>query len=204
MDSTIRTSARLRLALAPAVVVFFVLAAADPARAQATPPHHPVVGTVEDQTSAMLPGAEVTLTRVGGSVSQTTKTSDTGLFRFDDVTPGVYELRAQFEGFLPATARLDVRLRAPRRQRLVLRIAGLEQEITVRTESAVLALDGAQNRDAVAVDEGMLADLPIFDRDVVSALSTLLDPSAAGTGGTTLVVDGMEGRRVGVPASAIQ
>ena len=44
----------------------------------------------------------------------------------------------------------------------------------------------------------------MFDRDIVGTLSRFLDASAMGTGGVTLVVDGMEARKVGVAPSAIQ
>ncbi len=54
------------------------------------------------------------------------------------------------------------------------------------------------------VDGKELKDLPIFDRDIVGTLARFLDASAMGSGGLTLVVDGMEARKVGVAPSAIQ
>jgi hypothetical protein len=187
-----------------AAVIAIALAVAVPATAQVPAPRFPVTGTVQDQTGGMLPGAEVTLTGGPDAAPRVTKTTDAGLFRFDDVPAGAYDLRAHFEGFNPAATRMRVGPRAPGRQKLVLKIAGLNQEVTVGTESTSLTLDASRNRDGVTVDRKMLADIPVFDRDVVAAVAALLDPGAAGTGGTTLVVDGMEGRKVGVPASAIQ
>ena len=68
----------------------------------------------------------------------------------------------------------------------------------------VIAATASTNRDAVVLDDKELRNLPIFDRDVVGTLSRFLDASALGTGGVTLVVDGMEARKVGVAPSAIQ
>jgi len=182
----------------------FLLAVPVAARAQIVAPLFTVAGTVQDQTSAVLPGAEVTLVAVPSGGQRVTRTSEVGVFRFDGVPAGTYELHTAFPGFEPAVAKLRVGPRAPGRQKLVLQLAGVRQEVTVGTESGTLALDAAQNRDGVTVDRKMLAEIPAFDRDVVGAVTSLLDPGAAGTGGTTLVVDGMEGRKVGVPASAIQ
>ena len=47
-------------------------------------------------------------------------------------------------------------------------------------------------------------ELPAVDLDYVAALSSLLDASSAGAGGTTLVVDGIEMKSVAVAPSAIQ
>ncbi|HEX7486136.1 MAG TPA: carboxypeptidase regulatory-like domain-containing protein [Vicinamibacterales bacterium] len=177
------------------------------AQTKPAPSQFPVSGNVQDQTGGMLPGAELTLQHVGPGVSDSPRmlTADVaGLFRFDDVPAGTYELRAQFQGFTPAVVRVRVGPRAPGRQKLVLQIAGLAQEITVGTQSGTVTLDPTQNRDGVSLDQKMLADMPAFDRNYLDALSAFLDPGAAGTGGTTLVVDGMEGRKVGVSASAIQ
>ncbi|HEY3380211.1 MAG TPA: carboxypeptidase regulatory-like domain-containing protein [Vicinamibacterales bacterium] len=193
--------------IAPILLCFATLSA--PAGAQARPgaPAVPVAGYVQDQTGGMLPGAEVTLRPVvagiGGPPRMVT-TNDGGLFRFDDVPAGTYELRAQFQGFTPTALQVRVGSRAPGRQKLTLEIAGLAQEVTVATDSAAVTLDPTQNRDGVSVDKKMLADMPAFDRNYLDAVSAFLDPGAAGTGGTTLVVDGMEGRKVGVSASAIE
>jgi len=152
----------------------------------------------------MLPDAEVTLAVQPGGQPRSARTDGAGTFRFDDVAPGMYELKAQFEGFEPVTVRLQVGSRAPGRQRLVLKIAGLKQNVIVGTQAATVSLDAAQSQGGVTVDKAMLADIPAFDRDFLGALSAFLDPGAGGTGGTTLIVDGMEGRKVGVSASAIQ
>lgn len=47
----------------------------------------------------------------------------------------------------------------------------------------------------------MLDNLPVLDNNYIAALSRFLDPSGSGT---TLIIDGMEMRNVGMTASAIQ
>ena len=162
-----------------------------------------VVGVVQDQTGAVLPGAAVDLVTPAGVVAQTTTADGTGTFRFGGVTPGQYELRARFEGFKPIVVRVRVTARSPAAQKLVLPIAGLAQEITV-SNSTQIDTAGAANADAVAVDQTMLDSLPIFDQDYVASLSRFLDAGSIGSGGVTVVVNGMEVRALNVSASAVQ
>jgi outer membrane receptor protein involved in Fe transport len=161
-----------------------------------------VTGVVLDQTGAVLPGATVQLIDGAGAAVQTTTADARGAFRFETVTTGSYELRAAFEGFKTAASKLRVGNRPPGAQRLVLEIAGVTQEVTVSDGQAEAT--AASNLDAVAVDLNMLENLPVFDLDYVATVSRFLDSSAIGTGGVTLLVNGMEVSALRVSASAIQ
>src|SRR5262249_50786816 len=86
---------------------------------------------------------------------------------------------------------------------VVLELAAVPQEVSVQADDVVSAV-AAANRDAVGVTDQDIRNIPVFDRDVVATLSRFLDASSLGTGGATLVVDGMEARKVGVSPSAIQ
>ena len=162
-----------------------------------------VTGSVQDQTGGVLAGAEVVLADRAGQTLQTTKADSSGVFRFDGVPAGTYDIRAQYEGFRPQSKRVRVGDRPPGPQKLVLAIGGLEERVTVGTGDDGVSTGAGQNRDALVLDKRMLSDLPIFDRDLIAAASRLLDPAALATGGATLVVDGMEARKVGVSKSAI-
>ncbi|HTM23876.1 MAG TPA: carboxypeptidase-like regulatory domain-containing protein [Vicinamibacterales bacterium] len=161
-------------------------------------------GSVRDQTGAVLQGARIELVDDSGAVVRTGVTDARGDYALDNVAPGTYHLKIQFEGFSPATVRIRV---DPRRtvtpQTVVLQLASVPQEITVSDDEALRAAASA-NRDAIVLDDKALGDLPIFDRDIVGTLSRMLDAAALGTGGVTLVVDGMEARKVGVSPSAIK
>ena len=162
-----------------------------------------VTGIVQDQTGAVLQKATVELIPASGTALSTT-TDAAGAFRFDAVAPGQYELRAIVEGFKASSVRIRVGARPPAPQRLVLRLANIAQQITVSDEAAAVTTDARENRDAVTVDQKTLDNLPVFDRDIVGSLSRFLDAGSMGTGGATLIVDGMEAKSVGVSASAIQ
>jgi len=172
----------------------------------ATAQSPPVVvsGIVQDQTGAVLPDAAVELVAASGAVAATTKANASVAFVFDGVAPGSYELRARYEGFKPASARLRVGTRSPGAQRLVLRLADLTQEITVSNTPTQVEANAANNVDAVTVDQSMLESLPVFDHDYVATLSRFLDTGSLGNGGVTVVVNGMEVNALNVSASAVQ
>jgi hypothetical protein len=162
----------------------------------------PVSGTVRDQTGAVLRAARVELVDASGATVRSGVTDAAGNYSFDAVPPGTYDVAAEFEGFRRASVHIRVASGRPSTGHvLVLQLASVPQEVTVNGTDVITA---AANRDAVVVTDQDLKDLPIFDRDVVATLARMIDPAALGTGGVTLVVDGMEAQRVGVSPSAIQ
>jgi hypothetical protein len=163
-----------------------------------------VTGVVQDQTGGLLPGATVDLVNVAGAILNTTVADPAGAFRFEAVAAGQYELRARYEGFKSATARVRVGARAPSAQRLVLGLAGIQQEITVSNGATDVDTGAASNVDAVTIDTTMLESLPVFDNDYIATMSRFLDSGSIGTSGVTVVVNGMEVNALNVSASAVQ
>ncbi|MEP6915378.1 MAG: carboxypeptidase-like regulatory domain-containing protein, partial [Acidobacteriota bacterium] len=162
-------------------------------------------GVVRDQTGAVLQNARVELRDESGAVLRSVATDARGEYVVDRVTPGAYVIGVDVQGFQASTVPVRVAARrAPAAQVIVLALASQTQEVTVGTGSEVVAAAANANRDAVVLDDKDLKNLPVFDRDIVGTLSRFLDASALGTGGATLVVDGMEARKVGVAPSAIQ
>ncbi len=60
------------------------------------------------------------------------------------------------------------------------------------------------NHDSSVMTADDLKALPIFDNDYATAMSAFLDDSATATGGTGLIVDGVEANRATVSPSAVQ
>ena len=58
-----------------------------------------VTGTVLDASGAAVGGAEVALTSVDTGVTLSSKSNDTGVYRFDAVDPGMYQLQSSHPGF---------------------------------------------------------------------------------------------------------
>src|SRR5437016_4033025 len=80
-----------------------------------------VVGVVQDQTTAILPGAQIALRLSGSQAPAQTAVSDaTGHFRFERVVPGLYDIRAEFPGFKTTIVPARVGTRAPSALTIVL------------------------------------------------------------------------------------
>ena len=164
-----------------------------------------VTGVVQDQTGAVLQGAEVVLRDANSPATIRSIVSDAGgLFRFDQVAPGNYDVSSAFPGFQTNVSHVRVAARAPAPLTIVMAIEGLTQEVSVSSGGAQTSAQANANLDTIAIDANALDDLPILDQDVVASMSRFLDSSAIGTGGTTIVVDGVEVNALSVSASAVQ
>src|SRR4051812_22836388 len=58
-----------------------------------------ITGTVKDQSGAVLPGVEVTLTNTGTGVSRVAVTNETGSYVLPNLPIGPYRLEAALPGF---------------------------------------------------------------------------------------------------------
>jgi hypothetical protein len=164
-----------------------------------------VTGVAVDATGAVLPHAQVVLTTAGTTtVVSMTAADASGTFRFASVPPGRYDVTVTFEGFQPTIVRVTVGNRPPPALRVVLPLANVMQHVTVSSQATEINTAAAANSDAVTLDQDMLASLPVFDQDYLATLSRFLDSGSMGSGGATVVVNGMEVSALRVSASAVQ
>jgi hypothetical protein len=163
-----------------------------------------ISGTVMDPTGAGIPGASISAHRNGGPAIRSTRADSSGTFRLTGLPAGDFDLGVESDGFAPQSLRVSIAGRSPSPIRIALKLAGIRQEVTVSESAAAVSTNASENLDVVTLDRQMLDNLPIFDQNYVGAMSQFLDPGSIGTGGVTLVVDGMEQKNIGVSASAIQ
>jgi outer membrane receptor protein involved in Fe transport len=172
--------------------------------AQAPPGPYAISGNVSDPSGAAIPDADIQVRLRGAAATAKTRTDTLGDFRIAGLAAGTFELDVQREGFAPQTIRLTVKDRPPAPLHVELKLAGVRQEMTVSDSAGQVSTDSTDNLDVVTMDRQMMDNLPVFDQNYIAAMSQFLDPGSIGTGGVTLVVNGMEQRNVGVSASAIQ
>ncbi|OFW42408.1 MAG: hypothetical protein A3J28_14730 [Acidobacteria bacterium RIFCSPLOWO2_12_FULL_60_22] len=127
-----------------------------------------------------------------------------GEFRFDNLAPGDYEIQVVLQGFEPLRRRVRLGTRSVQNLNLRLTLARMRQELTVAEPAYQVNTDTTRNADTISVEGSALDNLPVLDLNYLSALSRFLEAGAPGGGGTSLIVDGMEMRNIGVTASAIQ
>jgi hypothetical protein len=163
-----------------------------------------VSGVVLNTSEEVIPGASVTLRRNDASMPPTVVTSDArGLFSFSRVASGSYEIEIQKNAFKPAVIQLTIGARPPAPLRVALAIADLREEVAVEDRSGHVNTNPSENLDVVRLDRDALNNLPVLGNDVIGAVANLVDAGSTGSGGATVLVDGLETTRK-VPASMIQ
>jgi len=207
----LRFSALAVLLLSPAAI----LAWTPPGSSTKPAPIASVQGVVADPTGAIVPNAEVDLIDTDGSVAGSTKSGGDGNFQMTAPHPGSFTLVISEQGFetvhLPVTVKPSVVsaaapavnvMAAP--LHITLPIAAVATNVRVNADTDEDLTAPEENRDSSVMTASDLKALPIFDNDYATAMSSFLDDSATGTGGSGLMVDGVESNRATVSASAVQ
>ncbi len=123
-----------------------------------------VVGTVLDESKAVLPGVTVTATAVETGRQFVSVTSERGQYRLAGLPPGRYRLEAELIGFAP-TVLPDLELLVGQNAEIVisLRVAAVAENITVTGEAPLV--DARRAQVASNVDRRQMEALPISGRN---------------------------------------
>ncbi|MBI4478354.1 MAG: TonB-dependent receptor [Acidobacteria bacterium] len=116
-------------------------------------------GRVTDNTGAVLPGARVVATSAALMGTREAVTNEEGNYRFPAVPPGDYTLTFELDGFITVRREgIRVGLGFTATVNIEMRIAGLEESLTVTGESPVV--DTQATKITTSFDTQMLASLP--------------------------------------------
>jgi hypothetical protein len=134
--------------------LFAVLLLAMPAVAQEQ--SGSIFGVVKDGSGAVLPGATVEARSPSSIGVRSTTTDSQGSYRFPALPPGVYEVTATLQGFVPAKlADVKVSLGVQLPVELTLKLAGVTETVTVTSESPLIdtkASGATANLDAQYIE----------------------------------------------------
>jgi len=168
-----------RRVAASGLVLLALMAIAVPARAQRTTGE--IVGTVTDESGAVLPGVTVTIRGAGVPGAPTVVTSETGAYRFPALPPGEYSLEFALQGFAGLRREaIPVGVGAVIDLKIQLKVSTLSETVTVTGESPVVNLSSttvSTNYNREWVLEAPIRRFSFFDlvnsAPGVSATSTL-------------------------------
>ena len=159
-------------------------------------------GTVVDPRGKPIPGAHVKLEHKAGKKKLTYTCNEAGEFAFSGLPAGAYTLSASAKGFEEERRTVEAGTPSARPLRIRLGVAEISEEVTV-TANLSSSPSAEQNIDAIQIDQNWLRSLPSKDADPLSVPSIFLDPAASGYGGAKLIVDGVEGSALDIPALSI-
>ncbi len=140
------------------IVVAILLQVAPAAFGQAVNAN--LLGTVTDETNAVIPGAMVTITEIATGISKSAKTNGSGNYDFEAIQPGTYTVSAEQAGFKRAVAeRVDVVVNSTVRIDLTLPTGSASETITVSEAPPALKTDRADV--GIDIDSVQTETLPL-------------------------------------------
>ncbi len=125
-----------------------------------------ILGTVTDQSGAVIPGAKITITNLETNLSYETESDAEGHYESLPLRIGTYSVTAEMAGFKRAVrSGIDVRIRANVLVDLALEVGQVTQEVSV-TEQAPL-LETTQAAQGQVIDNQKMVDLPLNGRNYI-------------------------------------
>src|SRR5580698_8830932 len=147
-------------------MLLFVALIATSAHAQST--FGSVVGTVQDATQAVVPGASVTLHNQDDNSDRVTISSSTGDFQFVNLKPGRYSVASKASGFADTqVAAFDLAPRQTARVNVVMNVQSQQQTVEVSATATMISTDKA-TLDA-SQDNAAMVQLPLNSRASTSS-----------------------------------
>src|SRR5438874_708969 len=123
-----------------------------------------IVGTVTDQSEAVVSGAKVTLTNLGTGASLTTTTGADGIYKFSPVRVGNYKLDVTSQGF-QTTTQSGVQVNIGANVGLNFTLKPGSQTETIEVTGAIAVLQTQDASVGQVVDQRNVNNLPLNGRN---------------------------------------
>ena len=121
-------------------------------------------GTITDSSGAVLPGVTVTITSKERNTSDTVVTDSDGVYRKERMLPGIYEVKADLQGFKQAILpSVIVNVDAQANADFSLSPGAVTESVEVVATSPLLKTDRADI--ATTFESKQITDLPVLDRN---------------------------------------
>jgi hypothetical protein len=165
-------------------------------------------GTITDKSQAVISKAQVTITSKETGVSKTVTTNDTGAYRLDSLSAGMYSIKATASGFSSAEAK-DVELLVGRTATQNFSLAPGAVSETVEVTSAAPLVDQTKTDVSTNITPEQITDLPLIGRDIADLAYLAPGVKAADSYDPTknryaiLSVNGEGGRNVNVTVNGV-
>jgi Carboxypeptidase regulatory-like domain/TonB-dependent Receptor Plug Domain len=153
------------LCIAASAFLSLTMLAALPARLAAQAATATVLGTVTDQSGAAVPGVAVDVKNTATGVSQTAISDARGRYRVSNVPIGLYEVKAELQGFQTALHKdVEVVVGSERVVDFVLSVGQVSETVTVSQQVPLVETTSAQLSNLV--DQTQIRELPLNGRNV--------------------------------------
>src|SRR5258708_14167274 len=138
-------------------IAFVLLINASGAHAQAA--FATITGRVLHPKGAWMPNATVTATNTETGIAPTTTATSDGLYRFENLPPGVYDVSVDASGFNKAQAKgVEVQVGESRDVNFPLQLTGQRESVLVTSE--IPLVEATRTDVSTVIDDRQVADLP--------------------------------------------
>ncbi|HPT28887.1 MAG TPA: carboxypeptidase-like regulatory domain-containing protein, partial [Bryobacteraceae bacterium] len=148
-----------RLVIALIATLIVSIFAAAPATAQVL--YGSVVGTVEDPTGAVVPGASVNLINPATGTSREVKSDDQGRYAIPNVQAGTYEIKVSAQGFRALTRTgVEITINTVTRLDAKLEVGQMSEQVTVSASAVTLQTDKSDVRAEITSQS--ITSMPLY------------------------------------------
>ncbi len=166
-----------------------------------------IQGTVVDKSQASVSGAEVVVTNKATGTARTATSSDTGYYRFDLLSAGMYTVKISKEGFASVLQTVELLVGQTTTANATLEPGAISQTIEVTSEAPIV--DIAKTSVSQLITPSEVQELPMVGRDVANL--AYLAPGVKATDSydptknryAILSVNGENGRNVNVTVNGV-
>src|SRR4026209_1121254 len=129
-------------------------------------------GTVTDSTQALVPGATVTVSNADTGFSRTMVTNESGVYSFNKLPVGRYQIKVELQGFKTAT-RTDIALAVADNREIDIELApgAVSETVSVVSESTPVKTIGGDVSGVITGQQ--IRELPLNGRNFLQ-LATLM------------------------------
>jgi hypothetical protein len=138
-----------------------------------------ISGTVKDQTGAVLPGAEVTMTQTDTGLKRTAVTDETGSYVLSSLPVGPYRLEASLPGFKTyAQTGIVLEVNANPTLNAVMQVGQVADQVEVQADAALV--ETRNTGVGQVIDNVRVLEMPLNGRQVTDLI--ILSGAAVGGG----------------------
>jgi len=136
-----------------------------------------VNGTVADPSGAVIAGTTVTVTNTATNAARTVETNESGNYNVPFLNPGVYDLKAELDGFKTATqSGVIVEIGANVQANFTMEIGAVTEVVEV--EAGAQMLETTSTALGQVIDQQRIVDLPINGRNYLNLVKLSTNVSA--------------------------
>ena len=139
-----------------------------------------ISGTVKDQTGAVLPGVEITLTQIGTSATRMTLTNESGAYSLPNLPVGPYKMEATLSGFVTfVQTGIVLQVNSNPAINVVLQVGQVSQTLEIQADVAMV--ETRSTGVGQVIDNQRVLEMPLNGRNLTDLI--LLSGAAVVTGG---------------------